>query len=170
MAARGGSGPPSRLAQLLMTEESVYGLILVSGVIVASASATGTSVNALVTVSVTVVVFFAAHVYAGALARLAITEGRSGLGASVRTAARRSSGMLLASVPAVVVLLLGTTHIVDDDTTLWAALIVNTLTLAVLGWIAVARWSSHWSARLMGAVVSAAFGGVLILVKAIISH
>ena len=59
---------------------------------------------------------------------------------------------------------------VASDTALWGALVVSTLTLAVLGWIAVARWSAHWSARILGAVISAAFGGVLILVKAIISH
>lgn len=157
-----------RVARVLMTEEAIYGLILVSGMIVVSAG--GTSLNALVTVGITVLVFFAAHVYAGTLGRLAATDGHAGLRASLRASARQSSGMLVAAVAPLVVLLLGTTQLIDDDTALWAALIVNTLVLGALGWIAVARWSTHWWPRLLSALLTAAFGGVLIILKAVIHH
>lgn len=157
-----------RVARVLMTEEAIYGLILVSGMIVVSAG--GSSWGAFVTVLITVLVFFAAHVYAGTLGRLAATDGHSGLRASLQAAARQSSGMVIAAIAPLFVLLLGSTRIIEDDTALWAALIVNTLILGALGWIAVARWSTHWWPRLLSAVVTAAFGGVLIVLKAVIHH
>lgn len=157
-----------RVARVLMTEEAIYGLILVSGMIVVSAG--GTSLNALVTVAITVLVFFAAHVYAGTLGRLAVTDGHAGLRASLAASARQSSGMLVASVAPIGVLLLGTTQVIDDDTALWAALIVNTLILGALGWIAVSRWSTHFWPRVLSALLTAAFGGVLVILKAVIHH
>lgn len=159
-----------RVARVLMTEEAVYGLILVSGMIVVSGSLGATSASALLTVAITVVVFYAAHVYAGALARLAATDGAAGLRGSLRRAARRSAGLLVAATPPLVILLLGTTDVIDDVYALWTALIVNTVILGVLGWIAVARWSTHWLPRIVSAVVTAAFGGVLIILKALIHH
>ncbi|WP_127475732.1 hypothetical protein [Microbacterium sulfonylureivorans] len=159
-----------RVARVLMSEEAIYGLILVSGMIVVSGSAVGTSINALLTVAVTVVVFYAAHVYAGTLGRLAATDGHAGLRASLASSARQSSGMLIAAVAPLLVLLLGTTRLIEDDTAIWAALIVNTVILGGLGWTAVARWSDHWWPRLLSALLTAAFGGVLILLKAVIHH
>ncbi|HKP08967.1 MAG TPA: hypothetical protein VJU58_17090 [Microbacterium sp.] len=157
-----------KVGRILMSEEAIYGLILVSGMIVVSAR--GTSWEALVTVAVTVVVFFAAHVFAGTLGRLAATDGHAGLRASLEASARQSSGMLLASVPPLIILLLGATRVVEDATALWIALIANTVMLGALGWIAVARWSTHWFPRILSALITAAFGGVLILLKAVIHH
>ena len=76
--------------------------------------------------------------------------------------------MLLASIAPLIVLLLGTTRVIADDTALWCALIVNTVVLGALGWTAVARWSTHWWARLVSALLTAAFGGILIVLKAVI--
>ncbi|WP_194411201.1 hypothetical protein [Microbacterium cremeum] len=159
-----------RVARILTSEESVYGLILVSGMIVVSGTVAGTSINALVTVAVTVIVFYLAHVYAGTLGRLAATDGSAGLGASIRAAARHSRGMLAASVAPLAILLLGTTDLVDDTVAIWSALIANTVLLGVLGWIVVARWSTRWWPRLLSAVITAGFGLVLIALKAIIHH
>ncbi len=153
-----------------MSEEAIYGVILVSGMIVVSGSVVGTSVNALLTVAVTVLVFFAAHVYAGTLGRLAITDGKAGLRTSFQASVRQSSGMLLAAVAPLAVLLLGTTRIIDDDTAIWCALILDTVILGVLGWVAVARWTTRWIPRLLSALLTAAFGGVLVLLKAFIHH
>lgn len=159
-----------RIGRILTSEEAIYGLILVSGMIVATASAGGTPWDAFVTVVVTVIIFFAAHVYAGTLGRLAMTRGEAGMGSSVAAAARHSSGMLVASVPPLVILLLGSTHLIDDSNAMWFALIVNTVVLGVLGWVAVASWNRHWAARVIGALMTAAFGGLLILLKAVIHH
>ena len=159
-----------RVARILMSEEAIYGLILVSGMIVVSGSVVGTSINALFTVAVTVLVFFIAHVYAGTLGRLAASEGDAGLRTSLAASARQSSGMLIAAVAPLVLLLLGTTRVVDDDTAIWGALIIDSVILGVLGWLAVARWTTHWVPRLLSAVLTSAFGGVLILLKAFIHH
>ncbi|MCP2637863.1 hypothetical protein K0817_015020 [Microbacterium sp. HD4P20] len=159
-----------RLTRLLKSEEAVYGLILVSGMIVVSGSLVGTSVNALVTTAVTVLVFYLAHVYAGTLGRLAMTDGKAGLGESLLASARHSLGLLVASVPPLLVLLSGTTDVIDDTLAIWLALIVNTVMLGALGWIAVAAWSTHWTSRLLGGLITAAFGGILIVLKAVIHH
>lgn len=161
---------PPRLARVLMSEEAIYGLILVSGMIVVSGSLIGTSVNAFLTVAVTVIVFYIAHVYAGALGRLAATDGRAGLRRSIRAAARQSSGMLLASTGPLVVLLLGVTEVIDDTFAIWTALIMCAVILGLLGWLAVAKWTHHWYTRLLSAAITAGFGAVIILLKAIIHH
>jgi hypothetical protein len=159
-----------RLRRVLMTEEAIYGLILVSGMIVVSGTTVGTSIDALITVVVTVVIFFAAHVYAGTLSRMAESRGSSGLRASLGAASLQSSGLLVASIVPLAILALGTTDVIDDNRALWTALIANTALLAAFGWIAVARWSSHWTARVLGALITASFGGALILLKGLISH
>lgn len=159
-----------RVARILTSEESVYGLILVSGMIVVSGTVSGTSLNALVTVAVTVVVFYLAHVYAGTLGRLAATDGEAGLRTSLAGAARHSRGMLVSSIVPLLILLLGTTDLIDDTVAIWSALIANTVMLGVLGWIVVARWSTHWMPRLLSALITAGFGLVLIALKALIHH
>ncbi|HWM15820.1 MAG TPA: hypothetical protein VNP97_04465 [Microbacterium sp.] len=163
-------GTSPKVARILMSEEAIYGLILVSGMIVVSYTLTGTSLSALVTVVVTVIVFFAAHVYAGTLARLAATDGSAGLGQSLRAAAYHSLGMLLISLAPIAVLLLGVTRFVDDDLAVWLALLVDTLALGTLGWLAVAKWTRNYWLRLASALITAAFGGVIIFLKAFIHH
>ncbi len=159
-----------KVGRILMSEEAIYGLILVSGMIVVAGSTVSTSFETFVVVVVTVVVFFAAHVYAGTLGRLAATDGHAGLRHSLSAAARQSSGMLIASIPPLVILLLGASALIDDTVARWVALIANTAMLGALGWIAVARWSTHWLPRILSAVITAAFGGVLIVLKAFVHH
>jgi hypothetical protein len=162
--------PEASIRGLMMSEEAIYGLILVTGMIVLSNSLGGTSLNALITVVVTVVVFFAAHVYAGTIAHLATNHGHGDVAISLRAAVWRSLGMLVASVIPIVILLLGVSHLIDDDTAIWTALIVDTVLLGILGWAAIARWSTRFWVRLGSALVTAAFGGVLALLKAFVHH
>lgn len=158
------------VARVLQSEEAIYGLILVSGMIVVSNSIVGTSANALLTVVITVLVFFMAHVYAGTLARLAATDGAAGFAPSLRGSARHSLGMLVAAVPPLLILLLGTLRVFDDESAIWAALIVDTVLLAALGWFAVARWTRSVWPRMLSALITAAFGLVLVAMKAFIHH
>jgi hypothetical protein len=158
------------VTRILMSEEAVYGLILVSGMIVVSYNLTATSLNALITVVVTVMVFFAAHVYAGTLARLAAAEGKVGLSTSLRAAVHHSIGMLVISLAPIAVLLLGVTRVVPDDLAVWLALIIDTVALAVLGWIAVAKWTRHFWLRVASALTTAAFGLILVAMKTFTSH
>lgn len=160
----------TRLGRLLLTEESIYGLILVSGMIVVSRTLAGASAAVVSTVIVTVVVFYLAHVYAGTLAHMAVADGHGNFAASLRTAARRSSGMLAVALVPVAVLLLGVVKVVDDDTAIWAALGVDVVLLAALGWSAVARWNMNVWARLGSALITAAFGVIVMALKAVIHH
>lgn len=163
-------GTTPKVTRILMSEEAVYGLILVSGMIVVSYNLTATSLSALVTVVVTVLVFFAAHVYAGTLARLAATDGKAGLRDSIRAAVGHSLGMLLISLAPVTMLALGVTRVVPDDLAIWLALVIDTVALATLGWLAVAKWTRHFWLRFASALTTAAFGLIIIALKAFISH
>lgn len=156
------------LGRILISEESIYGLILVSGMIVVSKSLTGTSFGALVTVVVTVIVFFMAHVYAGTIAGMAKARSQGDLRRSFITAFHHSEGMLIVSIPPIVMLLLGVLEVVDDDIAIWTALIVDAVILGTLGWFAVARWNPRFWPRLTSALITAAFGGVLAALKAFV--
>lgn len=164
-------GPPgalTRLGRILISEESIYGLILVSGMIVVSNSLTGTSLGALIAVVVTVVVFFAAHVYAGTIAGMAKAHSHGDLRASFVAALHHSEGMLLIALAPILVLLLGVSQVIDDEVAIWTALFVDTVILGVLGWFAIARWSERTAVRMTSAVITAAFGAVLVVLKALI--
>ncbi len=163
-------GTTPRVTRILMSEEAIYGLILVSGMIVVSYDLTGTSLSALITVVVTVIVFFIAHVYSGTLARLAETDGKATLPDSLGRALYHSLGMLVVSLAPITVLLLGVTRAIDDDLAIWTALIIDTVALGILGWLAVAKWTKHFWLRVASALLTAAFGGILIVMKAFIHH
>lgn len=163
-------GIPARVTGVLMTEESIYGLLLVSGMIVVSHNLVGTSLNALLTVVVTVIVFFLAHVFAGTLARLAATEGLAGLRGAIGGAVHHSRGMLLVSVVPLAILLLGVTRVFDDEAAIWTALLVDVVILGVLGWLAVARWSPSVWLRVASSLITAGFGVIVTLLKVLIHH
>lgn len=154
-----------QLAHTLMTEEAIYGVILVSGMIVVSESVALDSLRAFLTVFGTVVVFWAAHVYAGTLARFGHEEGGGNLPFAFASAIRHSSGMLLAAVLPLVILLLGGLRVIEDDTAMWMALGADTVILGVLGFFGVARWSKSPWLRAGSAFVTAAFGVLVVLLK-----
>jgi hypothetical protein len=60
--------------------------------------------------------------------------------------------------------------VIDDDLAIWTALIVDTVILGLLGWFAVARWDRRFAVRLASALITAGFGGILVLLKAFIHH
>lgn len=170
LAGAGTRSLPARVGRIAMTEEAVYGLILVSGMIVVSHGVGATSIGAFITVLVTVLVFYVAHVYAGSLARMALSNGRMGWRNSIRDAAHHSEGMLVVSIVPLAILALGTARVLDDDAAIWAALIADTVILGLLGWFAVTRWTSNVWLRLGSALVTSAFGGAITLLKAFIHH
>lgn len=176
--ATGPGGPPrgaqpSFASELVrttfVTEESVYGVILVSGMIVVSGGHGDTAWRVFWTVLVTVIVFWAAHVYAGTVARHGLDHERVvGLGEAFRMSLRRSLGLLASSAIPLFILLLGATRAITDVYAIWAALWAGVAVLAVLGWIAFARRGSPWPIRLAGSVGTAAFGLAMILLKSFV--
>lgn len=151
------------------TEEGVYGVILVAGMIVVSNAHDSTAWEVFVTVVVTVVVFWAAHVYAGTVAHHGVEDGRViSLGESFQLALRRSWGLLVSSLIPAAILLLGATEVVPDGAAIWLALWAGVGVLAVLGYLAFARRGAEWWRRLLGALATAGFGVIMILLKAAI--
>ncbi|WP_125098834.1 hypothetical protein [Leucobacter chromiireducens] len=160
-------------ARHLATEQGVYGLILVSGLIATASSAGATSFRVLLFVAVTVAVFWLAHVYSSIVAG----HGRADeLGAprqlrhTVGHAAREARGMLAATVFPAAALLLGVFGVLPDRAANWLAMWVCVAALGVLGYLAYVRLGARPLARIGGALVTASFGIIIILAKAIVTH
>lgn len=164
---------PRSWTRIASTEEGVYGLILVSGLVASAGSGGAPAGRALAITAVTVVVFWLAHVYAGAVAAhgTADAEGRPvPLGQAVRHAMRRSSGLLVATVLPGIALMLGVVGVLPDKVAIWTSLWVCVGVLAWLGFVAYRRKGVTWPMQIVGAVSTASFGVVIIAAKAIITH
>ena len=174
--ATAGSGAASRrpsrqrdflTGAYLSTEEGVYGLILVAGLIAVAGTSGLSSWQTLVFVGVTVIVFWAAHVYAGSVAAHSGSTGISLRGA-IRHALRRSRGLLAATVPTAIPLVLGAIGVLDTALADWISLWIVVGVLALHGFLAYQRKGSPVHMRVIGAVSTAAFGVVIILAKALL--
>ncbi|MFE6965860.1 hypothetical protein ACFVAJ_12135 [Agromyces sp. NPDC057679] len=152
-----------------VTEESVYGVVLVSGMIVVAGTHGSSSWEVFWIVAITVVVFWAAHVYAGTVSRhgLAIDHVMP-LRQAFDAALNHSLGLLASALLPSLILLLGALRVVPDALTIWLALWAGVLVLAVLGFVAYRRRGAPLHKQLLGAVTTAAFGLVMIVLKAFI--
>jgi hypothetical protein len=152
-----------------VTEESVYGVILVSGMIVVSGGHGASAWNVFWTVIATVIVFWAAHLYAGTVAHHGLDHDRVvGLREAFRGSFRRSLGLLASALLPSFILLLGATEAIPDLLAMWAALWAGVFVLAVLGFIAFRRRGASLLMQVVGALVTAAFGIAMIVMKALI--
>lgn len=171
-AGRGGAGDGGLLPRVrtgFITEESVYGVVLVSGMVVVAGGYGATSWQTFLSVIGTVLVFWAAHVYAGTVAGHGVVEGdETSLSTALRRSVRRSLGFLLSALLPCSVLLLGALRVVPDSWAMWTALWLGVIVLAVLGFSAFTVRGSSWPVRIAGALGTAAFGFVMILLKAVI--
>ncbi|WP_404429794.1 hypothetical protein LG299_10050 [Microbacterium lacus] len=148
------------------SEEGVYGVILVAGLIVVTGAENATAWSVFLAVVGTVLVFWAAHVYAGTVSRHGFGDGTTGLRKAFRDALHHSWGLLVSALIPACILLLGTSHIVSDPVAIWLALWTCVAVLAVLGFVAFTRRSSPWWVRLLGSLATAGFGMLMILLKA----
>lgn len=168
---QGATRPPRRgglhlVQRHFATDEGVYGVILVAGMIVASASHGAVALQVFGQVVGTVIVFWAAHVYAGTVAHHGFEDGRViGIRESLRLALRRSWGLLISALIPSSILLLGVAQAVPDDAAAWLALWTCVAVLAVLGYVAFARRRAVWYIRLLGSLATAGFGILMILLK-----
>lgn len=161
----------SDINRAFLSEGGIYGLVLVAGMIVVSRNLSASSLDALLTVFTTVVVFYIAHVFADTLTGLTGEHGEQRtVRQSLRRAMRRSFGMIGVAVIPLLILALGVTDLLTDEDAVWLALGVDVLLLGAVGWwITSTRTPNLWR-RLGGALLTAAFGGVLVLLKALIHH
>jgi hypothetical protein len=148
------------------TDEAVYGVILVSGIIVAAGAHGGSVTDVLFALVPTMLIFWAAHVYAGTVAHHGLdVEPILGLGASFRLALERSWGLLVASMIPTAILLIGLFEGVADGTAIWLALWAGVVLLAILGYLAFYRRRAHWGVCVLGSLGTAAFGILMIVLK-----
>jgi len=154
----------------LATEAAIYGVVLVAGLVAAVGEAAEASWDVFAKVLVTVLVMWAAHLYAGVVAHLGDETDepltfRQRLVRATHEALLHSRGMLIASILPLLVLLLGHFGVLDDEQAVWGALWVSVGLLAVLGYAKVAAWSSNRWLCLVSAGAASALGVVLVLLK-----
>lgn len=161
------------ITRAMSTEEGVYGLILVAGLIATSGSAGSPAWKTLAFLVVTIVVFWCAHVYAAVVA----SHGSPGAGgaptalrAALRHAVMKSRGMLASTVFPAIALLLGAIGVLDDFTATWLALWVTVIALGCLGFVAYQRKGASLPIKLLGALSTASFGLVIVVLKALFAH
>jgi hypothetical protein len=148
--------------------EAIYGLILATSVIAVSAEYASSNAGVVaVTLLVTGVVFWLAHVYARVLAG-SITHHRTPNRSDVREALRHDWPLVEVTVPLVLILALGALDIVADKAAILAATLAVLVELAAAG-----AYASHASgAGLRGTVASAliavTLGGAVVLLKAVV--
>lgn len=151
------------------SEEAVYGLILVAGMIVTAGMQGESSWAVFWTVTVTVLVFWAAHIYAGTLAHLNVgRHHRMELSMAFRASVLRSSGLLVGAAIPATILLLGATRLIDDENAMWFALWAEVAALAVLGYLAFLRRGASVTPRILGSLTTALFGLAMIGLKSFI--
>lgn len=151
------------------SESAIYGLILVSALIIVTDTDQATSGSVMLKVAGTIVVFWLAHAFAEVLARLSrdsTTNFR--FWSETRHALRHAAGLPLAAIVPLGILLLGAFTPIRDETAIWAVLWVDILLLAGLGyWAARGMTARPWQ-RLGIAALTAVLGAVLMLLKALI--
>ncbi|MGP3533748.1 hypothetical protein ACTU3I_03060 [Microbacterium sp. RD1] len=166
---RPGMLPRDIVRTAFASEQAIYGVLLVSGMIVVAGRYGGSSWEVLTTVLATVVVFWAAHVYAGAVAHHGIDEGGVlGIRASLRISVRESWGLLLSALIPCAVLFLGTLQVVPDLLARWAAMWTGVAVLATLGYLAFRRRGASMLIRVLGGITTSLFGVVLVILKAVV--
>ena len=148
---------------------TVYGTIVVMGVVTAGAgSAHGTWELIAIVVS-TVLVLWVAHVYAHGLGE-AIGRGRRLDRAEFVSVARRELAIPLSAVAPTAALALGGIGLVEEGRAVWLAMAMGLVTLAVQG----ARYSALEGLGRLGTAgsigMNLAFGLVIVALKALVGH
>ena len=148
---------------------AVYGTILYAALI-AVVSDKGTEALEVLLVSLfSLVVFWSAHVFAETVAGHGVKEGHEvRLRMAFREALENASGMLYAAIIPSLVMLLGVFHVTSTDDAVSLALLVATITLGVLGYIAFAQRKSRVIFRILGGLGTATFGLFIILLNIVV--
>jgi hypothetical protein len=156
----------------LVSESGVSGVVLISGLvfIVADQEDVGAG-DALLKVVATSIVFWAAHVYAGAVSHLgdhpdAANPARERLAGALRYSVDHSWGLLVATVAPALILTLGALGLLGLQVAIWLTLWTDVVILAILGYIGVSTWTTRRGWRLLSALATALLGVVMIVLKA----
>jgi hypothetical protein len=148
--------------------EAVYGLILATSVIAVSREYDPANAGKIaVTVLVTGIVFWLAHVYARVLAA-SLEHNRMVTRAELREVLRHDWPLVEVTVPLVVILALGALDVVPDRAAVLVAVLVALVELAAAG-AYVARMSGAGVLVALGSAATAvALGGAVVLLKVLV--
>lgn len=148
--------------------EAIYGLILATSVIAVSREYDSANAGLLaVTVLVTGVVFWLAHVYARVLATT-IRQRRMLNRSEVREALRHDWPLVEVTIPLLIILALGTLDVVPDRPAIIAATVAALVELAAAGAYAARTSGAGLGGTVVSAVVAVALGSAVVLLKAFV--
>jgi hypothetical protein len=153
----------------LVTADAVYGLILYAALLAVVSVGHVDALEVLLVSFFSLVVFWAAHVYAGTIANHGMRDGiEIPLARAFRESIAHASGMLYAAVLPSIVLVLGSLHVLTTNNSVSYALVVVLLMLAALGYQSFAARRAKMVVRIFGALGTAAFGLVMIVLNTIV--
>jgi hypothetical protein len=148
--------------------EAIYGLILATSVIAVSAEYASSNAGLVgVTVLVTGVVFWAAHVYARVLAG-SITTHRTPKRFEVREALRHDWPLVEVTIPLVLILALGALDVVADKTVILVATLAALVELVAAGAYAARASGAGLLGTVASGLIAGTLGGAVVLLKALV--
>jgi hypothetical protein len=148
--------------------EAIYGLILAASVIAVSREYDSSNAGLIgVTVLVTGIVFWLAHVYARVLAG-SITHRRMLNRSEVRDVLRHDWPLVEATVPLVLILTLGVLDVVADKAAILAATLAALVELAAAGAYAARTSGAGPRGTVVSAVIAVTLGSAVVLLKALV--
>jgi hypothetical protein len=148
--------------------EAVYGLILATSVIAVSREYDASNAGRIgITVLVTGVVFWLAHVYARVLAG-SIVRRRMLNRSEVREALRHDWPLVEVTLPLLLVLGLGALDAVPDKAAILAATLIALVELAAAGAYAARSSGAGLRGTIVSAAIAVTLGGAVVLLKAFV--
>lgn len=162
--------PVAAFRRRYVTAETIYGTILYSALIATISVDDEPTVEVVIVSVLSLLVFWAAHVYAGTIASHGMEGDREvRVGEAFRLSVRQSAGMLYAAIPALLVLIVSAFFMVPSGVAASWGLLVNLVVLGVEGFLSFAERGSPIIVRILGGVGTALFG-LLMLVLNVIVH
>ncbi|MGX5681978.1 hypothetical protein [Schumannella luteola] len=152
-------GLRSWLGDRLVTVDAIYGLILYAALIGAVSDDDSNSFEVLALSVFSLVIFWAAHVYAGTIVNHA---GNVPLRTAIGRAMGHSSGMLWAAILPSLPLVVAVFHGLADDDAVDLSLLIVTIQLGVLGYVALKNRGASMAGRIFGGIGCALFGTLII--------
>jgi hypothetical protein len=146
----------------------IYGTILVTSIVAAADSSEAIWLS-LGIVEITMLVFWLAHVYAGALAR-SIDSDEAFSGSAVRRSARREWPLLQAAIVPSLALIAGGIGLIATRTAYWIAIGYGVATLIWWGVLFARKERLGRRGTVTVVLVNASFGVCIVALKEFVSH
>jgi multisubunit Na+/H+ antiporter MnhG subunit len=148
--------------------QGVYGLILATAVIAISRESDPSDAGqAAISMLVTALVFWLAHLYAHLLGRAVSRDGRL-TRAAVARAARENWSLVEVAIPLVLILWLGAFGVIPERAALVAATVLALVELAATGAYAAIRQGAGPGGTLLSATIALVLGLFIVLLKVLI--